>query len=183
MAIQHCVVDELRLLFKKGATPSRLIQHIVSSHPDEKDHYGLIQEYFREGFGVQIVRGLSPAEHYDDIGLRFAYLNEDLLHEIIQQRAAWDQPAQLADAVSTSWLDTLSAKAASSRIQEAGTAGFSELSESWDHLNQREQSAIIRTIAGFNGRTEMVHILARLVEQLQQQIVHLEAVESHSSCG
>ena len=91
MSIQASVIQELRSLFKDGATPSRLIQHIVSRHPQERNWHGLIQAYFREGFGVSIVRGLPPAENYADINLRYAYLNEDLLHEMVHMRSSWDQ--------------------------------------------------------------------------------------------
>ncbi len=92
MGIEASVIEELRSLFKEGATPSRLMQHIVARHPDEgRDWYGLIQDYFREGFGVPIVRGLTPEQSYHDISLQYAYLNEDLLHEMVRARALWDR--------------------------------------------------------------------------------------------
>jgi hypothetical protein len=42
------VVEELRKLFIAGATPSRLIKHIVARHAHEEKLYTLIQVYFRE---------------------------------------------------------------------------------------------------------------------------------------
>ena len=175
MSIQASVIQELRTLFKNGATPSGLIQHIVARHPNEGNWHGLIQDYFREGFGVQIVRGLTPKETYQDIDLRYSYLNEDVLHEMVQSRSTWDREADKSEDAVASWLDSLVATNALDRLQEAKRGGVPpDLSESWNRLSDRERNAILLANSGYKGRTEMVHILARLVERLQQQLVTLE---------
>jgi hypothetical protein len=174
MSIRVSVIEELRAMFKEGATPSRLIQHIVARHPNEGNWHGLIQDYFREGFGVPIVRGLDPLARYDDSSLRYAYLNEAVLHEMVQGRTAWDAERNTADSAESSWLDTMTAKGTLDRIRELEQRGFSELAESWDGLTRQERAALVLTSANLHTRIEMCHILARLVERLQQRIVALE---------
>jgi hypothetical protein len=175
MGVRASVVQELRCMFKEGATPSRLIQHIVARHPDEGNWHGLIQEYFREAFAVQIVRGLSPAETYTDIDLRYAYLNEDVLHEMVQMRSAWDPGPKDGEAEPPSWLDTLVATSAIDRLQEGKQlAPPPDFSEAWKQLSENDRAGIIRVNSSYRGRTEMVHILARLVECLQQKLFTLE---------
>ncbi len=174
MHINQSVIDELRSMFKEGATPSRLIQHIVARHPNEGNWHGLIQAYFREGFGVPIVRGLDPLENYENPNLRYAYLNEDVLHEMVQFRNKWDQEDNNEGNLS-SWLDSLVATDPVERLEEfKRQEPPTTWSESWSSLNEKERNSIALTNSGYKGRTEMVHILARLVERLQQKIVALE---------
>jgi hypothetical protein len=162
-------------MFKEGATPSRPIQHIVARHPDEGNWHGLIQEYFREAFAVQSVRGQSPAEMYTDIDLRYTYLNEDLLHEMVQTRSSWDQALNDREAGPPSWLDTLVATSAIDRLQEGKQlAPPPDFSEAWKQLSDSDRAGIIRVNSSYRGRTELVHILARLVECLQQKLFTLE---------
>ena len=189
MNTQASVIQELRSMFKEGATPSRLIQHIVARHPNEGNWHGLIQEYFREGFGVPIVRGLSPMETYNDIDLRYAYLNEDVLHQMVQARTTWDHERNESEGASPCWLGSLTATSDLDRLEEAEQLGPSpDLAESWDKLNDKVRRGIVLASSGYKGRTEMVHILARLVERLQQRILSLErdrspsAVEESSAC-
>jgi hypothetical protein len=175
MDIHASVIEELRIMFKDGATPSRLIQHIVAQHPHKGNWHALIQDYFREGFGVQIVRGLSPAETYGDLDFRYAFLNEDVLHEMVESRRIWDQEPEESGAHSSSWLDSLVATSALDRLQEAKQGGVPpDWSESWGRLSDHERNAIVLANSGYKGRAEMVRILARLVERLQQRIVALE---------
>jgi hypothetical protein len=189
MSIQASVIEELRSMFKNGATPSRLIQHIVARHPHAGNWHGLIQDYFREGFGVPIVRGLRPSEVYDGNDLRYAYLNEDVLHQMAQSRTLWDQELNKQEGTSPSWLDSLAATSDLDRLEEAKQWGApADLAESWDRLSDQERRAIALANSGYKGRTEMVHILARLVEGLQRRIVALErnrarsAVDESSAC-
>src|SRR5437762_17538 len=90
MSTRPEVIGELRSLFKDGATPSRLIRHIVERHNGERTFHSLIQAYFLDAFGVPIVRGLNPADDYQHADLRYAFLNEQLVHEMIQKRSEWD---------------------------------------------------------------------------------------------
>ncbi len=177
MPIQASVIQELRSMFKAGASPSRLIQHIVNRHPHEGNWHGLIQDYFREAFGVSIVRGLTPSENYADIDLRYAYLNEDVLHEMVQMRSSWDQELN-QEGVLPCWIDTLVATSATDRLREGKRLGPPpDFSEGWEKLSESDRAGIIRVNSSYKGRTELVHILARLVERLQQQIVTLERAQ------
>lgn len=167
------VIQELRSMFKEGATPSRLMQHIVACHPAEESWHGVIQDYFREAFGVPIVRGLDPEDNFQNVDLRYAFLNEDLLHEMIQLRKVWDQDLNGSQGSETPWLDRLAATATEKRLQDTQRNGFPELAACWEKLNEKDRFVISRMVAGFNGRTEMVRILARLAERLQQRVVEL----------
>ncbi|HTU91145.1 MAG TPA: hypothetical protein VMF69_13790 [Gemmataceae bacterium] len=181
MNIQASVIQELRSMFKEGATPSRLIQHIVARHPHEGNWHGLIQDYFREAFAIQIVRGLSPAETYSDIDLRYAYLNEDVLHEMVQMRSSWDQGLNDREGAWPSWLDTLVATNAIDRLQEGKQlAPPADFSEAWEQLSENDRAGILRVNSSYTGKTELVQILARLVERLQQRIIALERNRSQS---
>ncbi len=141
MAIKASVIEELRSMFKEGATPSRLIQHIVARHPnEERNWHGLIQAYFREGFCVPIIRGLNPAETYGDVDLRYAYLNEDVLHEMVQTRSMWDHDLTKPEERLPSWLDSLVATSPLDRLHQAPQLGPPpDLRESWSRLSDPER--------------------------------------------
>jgi hypothetical protein len=169
MSVRPEVQEELRLLFRQGATPSRLIQLIAERHRGEQSLHGLIQIYFLETFGVPIVRGLNPLDDYESIGLKYAFLNDDVLHWMIEARTTWDQSSS-----EQSWLDALTATSIDERLRKAKEQPYSELSRNWDKLDDKERFVIQRLIAGLNGRSEQVRILARLAERLQQRVNELE---------
>jgi hypothetical protein len=176
------VIDELRLLFQNGATPSRLIRHVAERHPAEPALHALIQEYFREAFAVPLVRGLKPHDEYESVDLRYAFLNEQLVHEMIEKRPEWDRgPAGAANGRQP-WLDSLVATSDPDRIRQAQSMPFPELSQSWHRLTAKEQAFIQRSIASANGLYETVKILARLAEHLQQRVAELEkpSAEPHT---
>jgi hypothetical protein len=173
MSTRPEVIRELRVLFKEGATPSRLIRHIVARHPGESSWHALIQDYFLEAFGVPIVRGLQPFDNYRHADLRYAFLNEHLIHEILEKHAQWDQEeGQHKEAIS--WLDSTQATDKEELLKQAQAAIVPELADCWERLDLRERSFIQRTMASANGLYEEVKVLARLAEQLQQKIVELQ---------
>jgi hypothetical protein len=175
MGTVQTIIEELRVLFREGATPSRLMRHIVGRHPDEKNRHALIQDYFREAFGVDLVRGLKPFDDYAHADLRYAFLNQDLLHGMAAKRATWDSGKAPTAGAAPSWLDSLEATDLQELIREAEASGLPELAEGWVKLNPKERSAVCRIIAGFNLRSETVQLLARLVERLQQKVLELES--------
>lgn len=172
------VVAELRALFKDGATPSRLIRHIVERHESERGHHALIQAYFLEAFGVPIVRGLSPTDDYQHADLRYAFLNEQLVHDMIEKRAEWDAPSGAG-----SWLDPLKADDDQQRMSQAQAITIPELSRCWSELTPKEQAFIRRSLATTNGLHESVKILAQLAECLQQQLAELQQAPSGTHNG
>jgi hypothetical protein len=104
MSTRPEVINEIRSLFEGGATPSYLIRHIAERHPGDRALHALIQAYFHEAFGVPIVRGLSPGNDYRHADLRYAFLNEQLVHQMIQRRNEWNSNR------AGSWLDSLNAR-------------------------------------------------------------------------
>ena len=167
------VVTELRALFKDGATPSRLIRHIVERHEGERGYHALIQAYFLEAFGVPIVRGLNPTDDYHHADLRYAFLNEQLVHDMIEK---WD-----AHSGAGSWLDQLKAEDDQQRMSQVQANTIPELSRCWSQLTPKEQAFIQRSLATANGLHESVKILARLAECLQQQLAESQQAPSGSN--
>ena len=174
MSVNPLVIEELRAMFREGATPSRLIQHIVTRHGEERNWHGLIQDYFKDAFAVPIVRGLKPLDNYHYEDLRYAFLNQDVLHEIIEKQSGWNSEEANTPPPATGWLHSLSATNAEEAIKKAESAGMPELADYWDRLDSRERLVLCRLIGGFNRRSEMVKILASLAERLQQRILELE---------
>ena len=76
------VVAELRSLFRQGSTPSRLIGHIVASHPAEPSLPALVNAYFRDAFHIPFVRLAEMPTGNGTTELLYAHLNADLVHEI-----------------------------------------------------------------------------------------------------
>ncbi len=174
MSTQPDVIQELRAMFKEGATPSRLIKHIADRHEGVARLHGLIQEYFIEAFAVPIVRGLDPIADYRFMDPRLAYLNEDLVHEIIEKRSEWDRDHDSLNNGEISWLDSAKARSDEERFQAAQAGVVPELSQCWQKLSPKEQQYIQRTFASANGLYESVKILARLADRLQRRVVELE---------
>ena len=160
-------VGELRSLFKEGATPSWLIRHIVEHHEGQRGLHGLIQAYFFEAFGIPIVRGLNPNDDFRHSDLRYAFLNEHLVHDMIEKRAEWDHGFE----GQTGWLDSLEASDDQERFGRLQATDIPELSACWSKLTVKEQSFIQRSMATTNGLYESIKILSRLAECLQQQLL------------
>ena len=168
------VVRELRVLFEEGATPSRLICHLLDQHEGEHFPHALIQEYFMEAFGVPIVRGVSSIDAGSIADLDYAFLNEQLIHEMVMRRSGWGHAESEARNGTASWLDALEAHDDRDRIERILTAAIPELSESWERLSASEQRFIRRSLATAGGLYETVKILSRLAECLQRRVVELE---------
>ncbi|HZV07104.1 MAG TPA: hypothetical protein VE999_18630 [Gemmataceae bacterium] len=169
------VIKELRDMFKHGATPSRLIRHIVESHTGERNIHSLIQAYFREAFGIPIVRGLNPIDDYQHDDLRYAFLNEQLVHEMIQRRSEWDGGTADGTREVGSWLDSVTASDDKQRLRNIQSVNLPDLSECWSRLTPDEQHYIQRSLASAHGLYEMVKVLSRLVECLQRRLDEVEA--------
>jgi hypothetical protein len=182
MSTRPEVVNELRSLFKGGTTPSRLIRHIVERHTEERSYHSLIQAYFHEAFGVPIVRGLNPIDDYQHSDLRYAFLNERLVHEMIQRRKDWD-PEAAQTSESGGWLASLSAGDDGQRLREVQSVKLPDLGDCWPQLTPDERDYIHRSFASARGLYESVKILSRLAECLQQQLAELQAAPSGSNHG
>src|SRR5438105_3334730 len=134
------VVEELRSLFKKGATPSRLIRHIAVRHSDEQNLHFLVQDYFMEAFGVPIVRGLKPLDDFCHSDLRYAFLNEQLLHDMIAARLVWDARAGTRGLENGQqpWLESIVATPDEGQIEHIAKAPVApQLAQGWARLRHR----------------------------------------------
>ena len=107
--------------------------------------------------------------------MRYAFLNEQLVHEMVQRRSEWDSNAGSVTSATGSWLDSLQASDDQQRLSQVQAAVIPELSRCWSQLSQKEQYFIQRSLASANGLYETVKILSRLAECLQQRIMELEA--------
>lgn len=169
------VIAELRCMFKEGATPSRLIRHVVERHDGEGHLFSLIQSCFREAFGIPIVRGLSPVDDYQHADLRYAFLNQQLLHEMIEKRGEWDNDD------SESWLDSLTATDDDQRINQVRNVVPGELSRFWTQMTPKEREYIQVMFASSHGMSETIKIMSRLLESLQQQVNELQVTPAGAS--
>lgn len=174
MTTNESVVQELREMFRCGATPSRLLRHIVDRHPNEDSWHALIQDYFLEAFNVGIVRGLQVKDDYSHCDLRHFFLNKDVLHEMIQTAEQWTTCASTCGGSEANWFDRLDATTYEERIKEFETTPRNELSASWNNLTNDEREAINRVLAESKRKRESIDILAHLAERLQQRIRELE---------
>lgn len=134
------VIAELRSLFKTGATPSRLVRHIVAEHGTTPDTDRLVRAYFREGFGVPMFRASASLLTLPPEALSFAGVNSGTVHQIVQHRAEWDTDG------GTSWLDSLPPVAAlnSGESTEAATVRYlSESNAILSRLVERLQAQVV----------------------------------------
>ncbi len=169
------VVEELRGLFREGATPSHLIRRIAAHHEGDADLHQWIQLYFLEAFGVPIVRGLAPGDDYQHADLRYAHLSRQLLHEMVQRQPAWNANPQAGDCPRASWLAGLPSTLFQDTSEATATAIPAELRSGWDALSECEQASLQTLIASGRRAHETAVILAQLAEALQQRLAELEA--------
>jgi len=174
MTVNPTVIEELREMFRSGATPSRLVQHIAERHPEEERLHFLVQDYFREAFGVDIVRGVSLFDPANCPSLRYAWWNNDLLAEMVEKQAIWNCDANRAEGAFSPWFAGLTAKSLDEHFNAAKGSGIGELRNVWDRLDPQEQATLQRLIAGHGWNSEKVKILTHLAERLQQRVTELE---------
>jgi hypothetical protein len=162
------IVDELRRMFTEAATPSRLM-HFLEQHfkNDPRLHF-LIMDYFREAFGMPLVRNVLAGDDYSP-SIRHAHYNRDVVPEIVQRIEAWN-----AANLEGSWLDGLSVSSLTDHTERLKVARFEELDRVWDTLSDSERLFIIRKVALKDYYWDVVKSLALLAERLQQQVVELE---------
>src|SRR4051812_33297939 len=107
MASRSAILEELRELLKNGATPSRLLRHIIVQHPGEVLTHWALREYLEEAFHLSEVRLLQSDTNYTILDLRYAVLNRTVMPEIVRQRTEWDHSGQSSSRKERCWLDGL----------------------------------------------------------------------------
>ncbi len=162
------IVTEIRRLFMDGATPSQLMERIAREHKDDPRLHAIIMEYFREAFGVPLVRNVVPGDDYSPSS-RHAHYNPDILPEIVRRMSDWN-----VESLEESWLNGASVCLLAEHTERLKTAHFEELDRVWDTLDDKEKLFIIRKVALKDYYWDVVKLLAMMAERLQQKIVELE---------
>ena len=169
------VIAELRGLFKAGATPSRLMRHILEHHGPDQTTDRLIRAYFREAFCVPMFRAsvslLTPGLE----GLPIAGVNGSVIHRMVQMRGEWDHNPKDNGHPTPSWMGSLVATDEGKMIEQSDPESSPELSGAWKSLDPSTQQYIKRLMGNSQTLYEKVIILSTLVEQLQQQVIALES--------
>ena len=177
------VINEMRALFKAGATPTRLMRHILAHHEPQILPWTdkLIRAYFREAFRIPMFRLSAGLLAEGQKGLIIAHINRNVIHQMIVNGSEWDKENANAP-TGSSWMDSLTATDESQMVEQSHPELWKELGGSWDKLDDSARKCIKRLIGNFQTQNEKVEILATLAEQLQQQVIALEN-EASSSVG
>jgi hypothetical protein len=168
------VVAELRDLFRKGATPSRLIRHIIHRHAGQSGVDVLVRAYFREAFGVPMLRFDLGALEREPEDLVLATLNAQVIPRMLATRPEWDTLPARDDASGLNWAQSLVPTDEAELIQRANPSSVPELARSWDRMDRETQNYIKRLVGNGQALHEKLLMLAQLAEQLQQQVMELE---------
>jgi len=162
------LVGELRRMFLDGATPSQLMNHIANQHGDGSRLHFTIKDYFREAFGIQLLRNVISGEDYSP-NCHHAHFNRDVAPEMVQRIGDWNHAT-----LEGSWLADIDIKSLSDHVERLNSAHFEELERVWANLNDKEKLFIIRKIATKDYYWEVMKLLASMAERLQQKVVDLE---------
>ncbi len=162
------LIDELRRMFLDGATPSQLMNQIASQHGDDPRLHFVIKDYFREAFGIQLLRNVNSDGDYAPHG-RHAHFNRDIIPDIVERIEEWNQAS-----LEGSWLGGNVIRSLSEHVEHLESARFDELDRVWATLNEREKLFIIRKIAMKDYYWEVVKLLASMAERLQEKVINLE---------
>jgi hypothetical protein len=169
MSVNPLLVNELRSLFKTGATPSALIRRIVDRHADEPKVDVLVRAYFREAFRVPMIRvGPEQVKQIAE-GDGLPILNVTVLHRMIQTRREWDLLDKPGDQSEGCWLDTVVATDEAATVATTDPKLIPELAASWERMDDEAKQFIRRMIGNAHSLHEKANALAALAEQLQQQ--------------
>jgi hypothetical protein len=171
-------VNELRALFRAGATPSALIRRIAERHPDEPQIDRLVRAYFREAFHVPMLR--VGREQVAEIvrGAACPALNGNVVHRMVAMRAVWDGAAVDPTTPSACWLDSLTATDDAEMLRTTEADTQSDRTSWWKQIDEEGRRFITRTVASARTLYEQVQVLAALAEQLQQRLNAAEGVEA-----
>ncbi len=161
------LADELRRRFIDGATPSELMHLIATHHKDDRCLHFIIGDYFREAFGIPLLRNVVPDKDYAP-DLHHAHFNRDVVPEMVQRIGAWNDVN-----LDGSWLNGLSVHSVREHVVRLKDIRIEELERVWGDLNEKEKLFILRKIAFINYDWEVIKALSLLTERLQQKIVEL----------
>ena len=169
MPINPVVVNELRTMFKSGATPSALIRRIAECHANEPRLDHLVRPYFRDAFHVPMLHvGPEQVKQIAEGG-SLPMLNATTLHRMVQTRPEWDRADSSDGSSRKTWLDLALEAGNSAMAAAADPKAIPELATSWNMIDDDAREFIRRLIGLSHSMHEQVHILAVLAERLQMQ--------------
>ena len=168
------LVAELRGLFIDGATPSELMHRIALRHEGDRRLHFILRDYFREAFGIPLLRNVVSDEDYSP-AFRHAHYNRDVVPEMIQRIGDWNT----AD-LTGSWLEKVSVHSLVDHVQRLEAYHPEELERVWDELHDKEKAYVRRQSARIDHSWDVVKSLAQLAERLQQKVVELEDRLKHA---
>jgi len=163
------LVDELRKMFIEGASPSQLMHRIAEQYQEDPRLHLVIGDYFREAFGIPLLRYVVPDEDYCPAA-HHAHYNRNVVPEIIQRINEWNTTN-----LDGSWLDGLSVCDVKEHENRLQSYQPEELARIWESLTEQEKVYIRRQFVRLDHRWEVMKSLAALAERLQQQVVELQA--------
>lgn len=169
-------VQELRQLFEQGATPSMLIRHLIRRSPDGDVNAAVLRECMEAAFCLPMARYIrAGVDFFSDVDYCVA-VNQRLLPEILQHQQDWNPTEQSAVEPGGKWYEGLTSTPPEIAREAADQAAHPRLSaQSWASLSAAEQDALRLEMASLQTMTERLHILAALVERLQQQVEELRS--------
>jgi hypothetical protein len=162
------LIRELRQLFLDGATPSYLIRHVADRLGESDRLHFAISDYFREAFGVPLVRNVVSNEDYSP-DPRHSHFTRDVVPEIIERLGEWN-----TEPVAGLWLERASVAPLSEHVARLASVPDG-LTGVWGQMSDKEKAAVLRKSARINRDWEVMKALALLAERLQQKVVELEA--------
>lgn len=165
------VVTTLRKMFAAGATPSRLIRYIADYHSSDPRWPQYVKNYFSSAFSIVLLdmENQSPDARLSE--KKTSHLNTHVLHELVGRAHLW-QGISASDRV---WFDGLAVSPDElTLIDQIKPELHPSLSGSWLLMTQEARDFVRRAMVNSQSYYEKTQILARLVEQLQQQLDDLE---------
>jgi len=175
MTLDPHVIATLRKMFAEGATPSRLIQYIADYYGDAPEWTRYVQHYFWAAFSVVVLdMENQPADWQPDVRNSMR-LNTDVLHEMVGRVHHWREQVRPMDAAGQIWFDELTiAPDELSLVDNIKPELHPHLCNSWLAMKQPARDCVRQALVNAQAYYEKTQILARLVEQLQQQVIDLE---------
>ena len=165
MPIDDSFLDELRLMFMKGATPSCLMAQIASRHNGQGPLAAHIQHVFHCAFHVGPIR-LSRKLDWSQLDVDACEsLNLWLIPKMIELFPTWG--GHLPAAEEPFWKE-IKTKDAAQLSKGVAPETIPELTNSWDAIDSEARRYIIRILANLDEVYENSQILARLAERLQR---------------
>jgi hypothetical protein len=173
MHIDPQVVAELRALFLDGATPSRLVRHIATRHEGDPSWPSHVEPYFAEAFAVTtfVMADRPPEADLDRHNL--SELDVDILRDMVGRQAGWRHT--VAHAPGAAWCDDLSVSTDDLRMgDQVRPESHPALADSWASMSPRAREFVRQAMVNAQGYYERMHVLVRLAERLQEQVIDLE---------